>query len=199
MSAPGSSAKLTEAGKGRNGDTGMSNGKGSHDPFETSEERDLKRKMPSHFHDCKFYPGVTQADVQASTLMDIRKAKDMRGNKGTGKSKDKDDDKGTGMANDQDDQTTGKAQDQDDDTGTCKAKGKDDQGTGKAKDKDGTGTGKAKGKDDPGTSSQGGKGWLRHDEIMAMYPQEDYSMACFPQRALPGMPTQYLIQPRPEQ
>ena len=172
-----------EAGTGKVGDADMSNGKGSHDPFVTSEEFDLKRKLPSHLHDCRFGSCVTRADVTASVLMDIRKAKAMGGNKGTGKAKD--DDKGTGKANDKDDQATGKAKDKD----------------------DGKGTGKAKGKDDPGTSSQGGKGnggrmdgWLRHDEIMAMNPREDYimegySMAWFPQTSRWA----YLIEPRPEQ
>ena len=132
-----------EAGKGKVGDADMSNGKGSHDPFVTSEEFDLKRKLPSHLHDCRFGSCVTRADVTASVLMDIRKAKAMGGNKGTGKAKD--DDKGTGKANDKDDQATGKAKDKGDDKGTGNAKGKDDQGTGKANDKVGTGTGKAKG------------------------------------------------------
>ena len=185
-----------EAGKGKVGDADMSNGKGSHDPFVTSEEFDLKRKLPSHLHDCRFGSCVTRADVTASVLMDIRKAKAMGGNKGTGKAKD--DDNGTGKANDKDDQATGKAKDKDDDKGTCKAN-----------DKDGTGTGKAKGKDVKGTSSQGGKGnggrvdgWLRYDEIIAKYPQEDYSMAWFPQTSVwarPGMPTLYLINPKHEQ
>ena len=120
-----------EAGKGKVGDADMSNGKGSHDPFVTSEEFDLKRKLPSHLHDCRFGSCVTRADVTASVLMDIRKAKAMGGNKGTGKAKD--DDNGTGKANDKDDQATGKAKDKDDDKGTCKANDKDGTGTGKAK------------------------------------------------------------------